>query len=153
MVQEREQHSVPIMQEIYARYQCYIVLALLWMMMVVVLLGTIELAVVLITQMAKPPLPVLLDLGEMLHIFSFFLLVLVGLELVEVIKDYLREDTVHVEVVLLVALIAVARKVIILDPKELDPAVLWGLAAVILALAAGYFVLKKALADQGSAES
>ncbi len=105
---------------------------------------------VLITLMAKPPRPVLLDLGEMLQVFNFFLLILVGLELIEVIKDYLREDTVHVEVVLLVALIAVARKVIILDPKALDPAVLWGLAAVILALAGGYFVLKKALADQGS---
>ena len=152
MVQEREQHSAPVMQKIIARFQRYIVLALLWMMMVVVMLGTIELAVVLITQMAKPPRPVLLDLGEMLQIFSFFLLVLVGLELVEVIKDYLREDTVHVEVVLLVALIAVARKVIILDPKALDPAVLWGLAALILALSGGYFVLKKTSAEQGSAE-
>ncbi len=149
MVQQREQQPAPIIQKILARFERYIVLALLWMMMVVVLLGTIELAVVLITQMAKPPRPVLLDLGEMLQIFSFFLMVLVGLELVEVLKDYLFEDTVHVEVVLLVALIAVARKVIILDPKELDPAVLWGLAAVILALAAGYFVLKKALAEQG----
>ncbi len=138
------------MQGIIARLERYIVLVLLWMMTIVVLLGTIELAVVLITLMAKPPRPVLLDLGEMLQVFNFFLLILVGLELIEVIKDYLREDTVHVEVVLLVALIAVARKVIVLDPKALDPAVLWGLAAVILALAGGYFVLKKALADQGS---
>ncbi|MEE8525834.1 MAG: phosphate-starvation-inducible PsiE family protein [Thermoanaerobaculia bacterium] len=151
-MQEKEQHSVPVIQKIIARFQRYIVLALLWMMMVVVLLGTIELAVVLITQMAKPPRPVLLDLDEMLWIFNFFLLVLVGLELVEVIKDYLHEDTVHVEVVLLVALIAVARKVIILDPKALDAPVLWGLAAMILALAGGYFVLKKAVAKRGSAE-
>ena len=151
-MQEREQDSAPIMQKIVARFQRYIVLALLWMMMLVVLLGTIELAVVLSIQMAKPPRPVLLDLREMLHIFSFFLLVLVGLELVEVIKDYLLDDTVHVEVVLLVAMIAVARKVIILDPKALEAAVLWGLAAVILALAGAYFVLKKALAEQGSAE-
>ena len=149
-MQERE-HSAPIMQKIVARFERYIVLALLWMMMIVVLLGTIELAVVLYIQMAEPPRPVLLDLGEMLRVFSFFLLVLVGLELVEVIKDYLLDDTVHVEVVLLVALIAVARKVIILDPKAFDPAVLWGLAAVILALAGGYFILKKALAEQGSA--
>jgi len=44
-----------------------------------------------------------------------------------------------VEVVFAMALIAVARKVIILDVKELDSLVLIGIAAIVLALSVGYY--------------
>ena len=44
---------------------------------------------------------------------GFFLLVLIGIELLETIKAYLLTNVIHVEIVLEVALIAIARKVII----------------------------------------
>ncbi len=141
------------MQGLLAKFERYIVLALLAMMGTVVLLGTIELGVILVTRMVEPPLIVLLNLAEMLELFSLFLLILVGLELIEVIKDYLREDTVHAEIVLLVAIIAVARKVVVMDLKAIQPLALVGLAAVIVALAVAYYLLKKGLGDKGSAPS
>ncbi len=139
------------MQGLLAKFERYIVLALLAMMATVVLLGTIELGVILVTRMVEPPLIILLNLAEMLELFSLFLLILVGLELIEVIKDYLREDTVHAEIVLLVAVIAVARKVVVMDLKAIQPLALVGLAAVIVALAVAYYLLKKGLGDKGSA--
>ncbi len=138
---------------IFSKFERYVVLALLVMMATVVLLGTIELAVVLVTRMIEPPGFLLLNLAEMLEIFSLFLLILVGLELIEVIKDYLREDTVHAEIVLLVAIIAVARKVVVMDLKSIQPLTLLGLAAVTVALALAYYLLKKGLGDKGSAPS
>jgi len=42
-------------------------------------------------------------------------------------------------------MIAIARKVIILEVKDLDPLVLMGIASIILSLAAGYFLVKKAI--------
>ncbi len=63
----------------------------------------------------------LLNVKEMLEVFGFFLLVLIGLELLESIKAYLDENRVPGKVVLLVALVAVSRKVIILNYKGTLP--------------------------------
>jgi len=42
-----------------------------------------------------------------------------------------------------VAIIAIARKVIILDLKEVDGQSLIGIACIIIALTAGYFLMKR----------
>ena len=77
-------------------------------------------------------------------IFGGFLSVLIGIELLHTIKMYLKEDVVHVEIVLLVALIGISRHIIDLDYKHLDPITIFGIAALIIALSAGYFLIKKA---------
>jgi uncharacterized membrane protein (DUF373 family) len=78
-------------------------------------------------------------------LFASVLLVLLGLGLTESVKVYLTEESVHVEVVLLVALIAVFRSLLLQDFQKADPLLLIGLAAVLLALTGGYFLLTKAL--------
>jgi uncharacterized membrane protein (DUF373 family) len=132
------------MQKFLKKFERYIIFGLLGMMVVVVFLGTLELAVVLVQEMLKPP-KFLLNIEEMLTVFGFFLMILIGLELIETMKIYLSEESVHVEIIFLVAIIAVTRKVIILDVKSLAPLTLLGFAAIILALAVGYYALKKAL--------
>ena len=133
------------MEKFLKKFERIVVIALLGMMALVVLLGTIELAVIIVDQMLQPPRFILLGMSELLAIFNFFLLVLIGLELIEVIKVYLVDEQVHVEVIFLVAIIAVTRKVIVLDVKELDPLVSLGIAAIILSLAGGYYLLKRGL--------
>ena len=130
------------------QFERFIVIALLAMMVVIVLLGTVELAVSLVEEMLNPPRLILLNINEMLRLFGFFLMILIGLELIEVIKVYLEDDQVHVEVIFLVAIIAITRKIIVLDVKELDPLTLLGIAALIIALSGGYFVLKKVLGNK-----
>ena len=92
------------------KFERAIVHSLLIMLMLAVLSSTVELAVLLVEQFMKPPRLFLLDMSELLPIFSFFLMVLIGVELIEVVKVYLSEDTLHVEVVFLVAMIAVGPK-------------------------------------------
>ncbi len=71
------------------------------------------------------------------------MLVIIGIELLESItKTYLKEGVDHVKVVLAVAMIAIARKVIILDVKEVSSLTMLGIAAIILALSVGYFMSK-----------
>lgn len=81
------------------------------LMAVVVLLSTVELGWVIIKDVITPPV-FLLDISEMLDIFGLFLLVLIGVELLETIKAYMKDNVVHIDVVLTVAMIAIARKVI-----------------------------------------
>jgi len=120
-----------------------IILSLVILMLVVVLLSTIELAWVIGKDIVTPPV-VLLEISELLDIFGLFLLVLIGIELLEMIKIYLEENVVHVEVVFMVALVAVARKVVILDVKTLAGLTLVGIGAIIFALSGGYFLVKRA---------
>ena len=89
---------------------------LLVMMAVVVVLATIEVIWVVIKDVLTPPV-FLLEIEELLELFGLFLLVLIGLELLHSVKIFIEQREVHLESVLSVALIAVARKIIILDPK------------------------------------
>ncbi len=121
----------------------FIILALVVMMIIAVLLSTIELGWIMVGQVITPPY-FLLDIKELFELFGFFLMVLIGIELLQSVKTYLRSSQIHVEVVFMVAMIAIARKVIILNLHEVSGVSLIGLAATIFALAAGYYVVKKA---------
>ncbi|MBN1296238.1 phosphate-starvation-inducible PsiE family protein [bacterium] len=129
---------------IVKKFERAIVVTLLGLMVMTVALSTIELAIVMFEELLRPPF-LLFDLTELLEVFGFFLVVLIGLELIESIKTYLRDDRVNAEVVILVALVAVSRKVVILDYSGLQPGVLYGMAALIIALGVGFFFVRKGL--------
>jgi len=78
-------------------------------------------------------------------VFGGFLSVLIGIELLHTIKMYLKEDVVHVEIVLLVALIGISRHVIDLDFKHLSAMTILGISALILSLSGGYLLIKKGM--------
>ncbi len=124
--------------------------ALLLMMAAVVLLTTIELGWILAKDVLTPPV-FLLEIGEILELFGLFLLVLIGIELMHSVKVYIKRREI-LEAMLVVALVAVARKVIVLEPKELAPAAVLGLAAMALALTIGYYLVKRA-SREGSERS
>ena len=134
------------MEKLLKRFEHSVVIGLLGMMALVVFLATVELGVIIIQRMLSgQPKLLLLDISDLLEIFGFFMMILIGLELIETIKIYLVEESIHVEVICLVAIVAIARKVIILDLYELDALTLVGIAAIILALSVGYFFLKKGM--------
>ena len=73
-----------------------------------------------------------------------FLLVLIAVELLDTMKAYIEENVIHVEIVVLLAIIAIARKVILLDPAETDGVELIGIGIIIIGLAGAYYLLRKA---------
>ncbi len=73
------------------------------------------------------------------------LTVVLGLEVLETLKAYFRDHYVRLEVILVVAIIAVGRHLVQVDFEHTSPTGLFGLAAVVVALTAGYFLVKKAL--------
>ncbi|CVK32138.1 phosphate-starvation-inducible PsiE family protein [Methanoculleus bourgensis] len=86
--------------------------------------------------------PLRLESPELFELFGYFLLVLIGLELLETIKAYLERREFHVEIIILVAIIAIARKVILLGSAT--PGELIGIALIIIALCGGYYLLRRA---------
>ena len=122
------------------KLQYGIVATLIGLLAIVVVLSTIELAWILIKDMMSEPV-LILEISELLEIFGFFLLVLIGIELLETIKKYLEKGVIELKIIFSVALIAVGRKIIILDPKEYDGFTLLGIGAIILALVIGYGIV------------
>ena len=124
------------------KFERVLVGVLILMLALVVLLSVLELGRVLVRDISTPPLFVL-DIRQLLQIFGQFLLVLIGFELLETVKKYYTDGCVEVHVIISVALIALARKIITMEPKEYDPLTLVGIAAIILSLVGGYWVVRK----------
>jgi uncharacterized membrane protein (DUF373 family) len=74
--------------------------------------------------------------------FGGILLVLIGLELLETVRAYLQDHHVRLEVVLIVALIALGRHILELNLEALNGVTLIGIAALMLALTGGYFLIR-----------
>ncbi|EKQ69138.1 putative membrane protein [Leptolyngbyaceae cyanobacterium JSC-12] len=76
-------------------------------------------------------------------IFGLFLNVLIALEILENITAYLKSHTIQAELVVVTSLIAVSRKIIILDLEKTAGIDLIALAAAILALAISYWIIRR----------
>jgi uncharacterized membrane protein (DUF373 family) len=124
------------------RFERIITITLIVLMIIVVTLATFDLAWGIIQEISKPPY-IFIQVEKLLDIFGLFLLVLIGIELLDTIRAYLTEHVVHEEVILVAALIAVARKVIVLDVKQTEPAMVFAIAAIILTVAIAYWIVKR----------
>jgi uncharacterized membrane protein (DUF373 family) len=131
------------LETLLTKVQKFTVLSLAAMLCVVVFLSTLHLGVLIAEEIWAPP-RFLIRVQGLLEIFGYFLLVLIGVELLETLKAYLRKDVIHIRVVLEVALIAMARKVIIEEPNAVPGLTLFGIAALILALGIAFHVERQA---------
>jgi len=131
------------MQKItYEKLKQLIIFFLMGLLLVVVIVSTAFLAWNVIDK-------IFLQFNEtafqsiIIELFGLFFLVLVGIELFETLQMYTKERAVHVEVVLLVALIVAARKIIMIDYTKTSTDVFFGIAAVVVSIGITYYLLKK----------
>lgn len=127
-----------VFETLLLKIQKFTVLLLAGMLAVVVVLSTAHLGVLIAQEIWTPP-RFLFSVESLLKIFGYFLLVLIGVELLETLRAYMKKDVIHVRVVLEVALIAVARKAIIEEPNTAPGLTLFGVAALILALGVAFY--------------
>jgi uncharacterized membrane protein (DUF373 family) len=78
--------------------------------------------------------------APLLKIFGMFLNVLIALELMENVTAYLRQHVIQLELVIITALTAVARKIVIFDSKTEGD--LTGLAIAVLSLSISYWIVR-----------
>jgi uncharacterized membrane protein (DUF373 family) len=130
------------MESLLKRFEQAIVILLMAMMALIVTVATLELAWIIYKDLSTRPY-FIIEIDGLLQIFGFFLLILIGVELLETIKAYLAEHVVHVDIVLEVALIAIARKVIILDLQDYSGVTVLAIAALIVSLALAYYLEKR----------
>ncbi|MBW0168116.1 MAG: phosphate-starvation-inducible PsiE family protein [Vulcanococcus sp.] len=91
--------------------------------------------------------------GSLIKLLDRLLLIFIALEVLQNVTAYLRDQVVQIELVLLTALTAVARKVIVLPPgTENKPALMAGFGVIVVGLAAAYWLVRQARRDQQPAQ-
>ena len=140
IVNNREQND-PLIQSLYKIVKvCVKALAIL--MVFVIIMGVVDVGWTLYQRLLAPPF-FILTISDMLATFGAFMAVLIAIEILINITIYLRDDAIHVKIVLATALMAIARKVIILDLDKVGPQYIYAIAATTLALSLGYWLIHK----------
>lgn len=114
-------------------------------MLLVILVAVFDLSIFLIRDFLIPEITSP-DFGRfsvsLFKIFGLFLNVLIALEIMENITAYLKKHVIQVELVIVTSLIAVARKIIILDLDQKTAVELIALATAIFALSGSYWIVR-----------
>jgi uncharacterized membrane protein (DUF373 family) len=136
------------MLELVNKFERFVYAVLMLLLMIVLVFSIIELCWLLVLSLTNPP-PLLLENHELTNLLGVFLLILIGVEFLDTIKAYFKENAIHFEIVILLAIIAIARKVILLDPvsapsSEYIGIELMGIGIVVVGLAGAYYLVKKA---------
>ena len=113
---------------------CLMVLVILW--------GVVDVVFVIYETMMEEP-RFLIGVNEMFSLFSSFMVVLIAIEIFINIRLYLGTTTLPVQLVIATALMAIARKVIVLEVEAVDAAYLAAIGLVILALGLTYWLLAR----------
>ena len=124
-------------------FEAVLLIGILLALCVTLLAAFVDIAYEIYEKLMSPPV-FIIDAEGLMDLFSLILILLIGLELIETVKAYLKDDAVHVELVVLVAIIAIARKVVVWDFSKYDHSYLYSLAAMVLALGVTYFLVKRA---------
>lgn len=128
-------HIMEILETIVSKF--------LSLVMMVVIIGSVfDLVIYLSRELLLTQSDNILK-DKLFVVFGLFLNVLIALEILENITAYLKKHVVHVELVIVTSLIAVARKIIILDLEKKTALDLIGLAIAIFALSISYLIIRQ----------
>lgn len=93
------------MDRLISYFEKVIIIALISLMAIVVTILTFEMIVVIIQEVFQnnEEVGIFIDTDEVISIFGFFINVLIGLELFETVKLYLKENVFHPEIILMIS--------------------------------------------------
>jgi uncharacterized membrane protein (DUF373 family) len=112
---------------------------ILAVLMVAVILWSVADVVFTLYLKTKDPYLFITDVDKLLGVFGSFLVVLIAIEIFLNLILYLKKDMSHLRLVIATALMAIARKVIILDYDKISDWHLIGMGVLILALGTAYW--------------
>ncbi len=138
---ESKRPEDPLLSWLYGSIR-YAVRVLAVLMVLVIWWGVADVVYVLYSRIRTHPY-FLLEISDILATFGAFMAVLIAIEVFVNIVTYLSDDALHIDIVLATAYMAVLRKIIILDYKEVSPDYVYATAALAVALAVGYWLTKK----------
>lgn len=132
--------------ELFKRIIVYILIVGL---AVVIVMMTISLFDVLWTMLSDPD-TIILSKEEVLRLFGLFLLIVIGIELMDTFIIYAMEQVIKVEIVLLVAITAIARELIVQDYEHSSGVTLASLGLLIIGSTGAYYLMRRSRAHSAT---
>ena len=117
--------------------------ALLLLLVGGVILGTVELGFELYNAVIQPPF-LLITPRTLFHFFGLFLILLVGLELLKLLKLRFEHKEIRPELVFEIALIAICNEIVTYNQEGTNGMFMLGTAALVVALSVSYYVFFRA---------
>ena len=114
------------------------------LMVFTILWGVVDVVYILYQQLLAPTFTTF-SIRDIVTTFGAFMAVLIAIEIFINITLYIRNDVIHVKLVVATALMAIARKVIIFDFSKITPLYIFGTATVVLALGITYWLIDRPL--------
>ncbi len=136
---EMDNPNEPLIQKLRILIR-FSVRSLAVLMTLVIFFGVLDVAWEIYQKLRGAPV-MLMTISDILATFGAFMAVLIAIEIFINITVYLRDDVIHVKIVMATALMAIARKVIILDFKVISPAYIFATAALVFAMSIGYWLV------------
>ena len=136
-----EDRSAKIAISVVEILERVLIFVLLAMLMVATILATIDLGYEIYEAIIKPPF-LLITPEQLFKFFRLFLYVLIGMELLKLLRIRLDNKGVHVQIVIEVTLIALCNEIITIDYHEAQGPTLYGAAALLVAIAVAYYIFK-----------
>lgn len=134
-------HKDPLIRVLHRMIRLSIrILAVL--MVAVILWGVVDVVYVMYQQLMAPP-KFMITVSDIFQLFGAFMVVLIAIEIFLNIRLYLGTEMLPVQLVIATALMAIARKVIVLDFEKTDASYIVAIAAVIVALGATHWLLSQ----------
>jgi uncharacterized membrane protein (DUF373 family) len=135
------EHHDPLIRLLHVLIRlCVRLLAVL--MVAVILWGVADVCYVMYSRLVEPPF-LLLDVSDIFQIFGAFMVVLIAIEIFINIRLYLGSNTLPIKLVIGTALMAIARKVIVLDLTNTQSIYVFAISAVVLSLGIAYWLVGK----------
>ena len=136
-----QEHDDPLIRHLHFLIRAAIrVLAVL--MALVIVWGVADVIWILYQRLTEPPI-LLLEISDLFETFGAFLAVLIAIEIFVNIRLYLGADVLPVQLVIATALMAICRKIIVLDFEKVSPDYILASAGAILALGLTYWLISK----------
>ncbi|WP_236250379.1 phosphate-starvation-inducible PsiE family protein [Microbulbifer sp. ALW1] len=136
-----KEHEDPLVRMLHVAIRSSVrVLAIL--MALVILWAVADVVLVMYQRLSTPPV-FLLDHNDLFDVFGAFMLVLIAIEIFVNIRLYLGTNVIPVQLVLATALMAIARKVIVMDLDDIDVMYILGIGVVTLSLGVTYWLVAK----------
>lgn len=136
-----EEHDDPLIRKLHLVIR-YAIKFLAVLMVLVIIWGVLDVIYVLYTKFVSPPI-LLFDVSDIFVIFGAFMVVLIAVEIFINIRLYLGTNVLPIRLVIATALMAIARKVIILDISTVTAAEMLAIAAIVLALGVTHWLVGK----------
>ncbi|SDK27458.1 phosphate-starvation-inducible PsiE family protein [Microbulbifer yueqingensis] len=112
------------------------------LMFLVILWAVADVVLVMYQRLNEEPYW-LLDYNDLFDVFGAFMLVLIAIEIFINIRLYLGSNIIPIQLVVATALMAIARKIIVLDLADVGPEQILAIAAAVAALGGTYWLVAR----------